>query len=167
MELTDTSGMLNLICGLGILVGTLGVILPFVPGLLLCWASVLVWAILAEGGTGKWVVLGICTVIALLGSILKWVLPGRDLKKRGVPALAMLAGGVLGIVGFFVVPVVGLPLGFVLGVFLAELARHKVAGPAWQATKHALRATGFSLIIDIDACLLIGAVYLGGLLILS
>ncbi|MFC7482466.1 hypothetical protein ACFQX7_24020 [Luedemannella flava] len=49
MELTDTSGMLNLICGLGILVGTLGVILPFVPGLLLCWASVLVWAILAEG----------------------------------------------------------------------------------------------------------------------
>jgi uncharacterized protein YqgC (DUF456 family) len=167
MELTDTSSTLNIVCGLGILVGTLGVLLPMVPGLLLCWASVLVWAIVADGGTGKWVVLGICTVIALVGTVLKYLLPGRDLKRRGVPGTAMLAGGVLGLVGFFVVPVVGLPLGFVVGVYLAELARHKQAGPAWQATKYALRATGFSLLIDIDACLLIGATYLAGLLLLT
>lgn len=166
MELTDSNTTLNLVCGLGILLGTLGVLLPFVPGLLLCWASVLVWAILADVGSGKWVVLAICTVIALVGSILKWVLPGRDLKRRGVPGIVIFAGLVLGVVGFFLVPVVGLPLGFVLGVFLAELARIKDAGPAWQATKHALRATGFSLIIDIDACLLIGATYLIGLLVL-
>ncbi|GAA0316713.1 DUF456 family protein [Kineococcus aurantiacus] len=36
--------------------------------------------------------------------------------------MPLLLGAVLGVVGFFAVPVVGLPLGFVLGVFLGELA---------------------------------------------
>ena len=50
MELTDSSSTLNIVCGLGILLGTLGVILPMVPGLLLCWASVLVWALFGDAG---------------------------------------------------------------------------------------------------------------------
>ena len=39
----------------------------------------------------------------------------------------------LGVVGFFVVPVVGLFLGFVLGVYLAELRRVGAAA-AWPST---------------------------------
>ena len=41
----------------------------------------------------------------------------------------------LGIVGFFVVPVVGLLLGFVLGVYLAELARLGGRGVAVDAAR--------------------------------
>src|SRR3954465_247363 len=163
MELTDTSSTLNIICGLGILVGTLGVLLPMIPGLLLCWLSVLVWAIVADGGTGKWVVLGICTVIALVGTVLKYLLPGRDLKRRGVPGTAMLAGGVLGLVGFFVVPVVGLPLGFVLGVWLVERARVGAA-QAWPSTKRALAAAGLSMLIEFTAALGVAVVWVFGLL---
>ena len=44
-----------------------------------------------------------------------------------------MLGGVLGVVGFFVIPVIGLPLGFVLGVYLSELSRVGV-DRAWPAT---------------------------------
>ena len=56
----------------------------------------------------------------------------------------------LGVVGFFVVPVVGLFVGFVLGVYLAE--RRRVGGAAaWPSTKEALRAVGLSILIELAA----------------
>ena len=59
----------------------------------------------------------------------------------------------LGIVGFFVIPVVGLLIGFVLGVYLAELRRVGSAA-AWPATVHALKAVGLSIVIELVASLL-------------
>ena len=46
----------------------------------------------------------------------------------------MLAGALLGIVGFFVIPVVGLVIGFVVGVYLAEWYRLRDVARAWRAT---------------------------------
>jgi uncharacterized protein len=62
----------------------------------------------------------------------------------------LVLGGLVGIVGFFVVPVVGLPLGFVLGIYLAELQRVGREN-AWPATKHALAAVGLALLIELAA----------------
>ena len=47
------------------------------------------------------------------------------MRAADVRTLSLVAGGVLGIVGFFVIPVVGLLIGFVLGVYLAELANRR------------------------------------------
>ena len=64
-------------------------------------------------------------------------------------------------VGFFVVPVVGLFLGFILGVYLAE--RHRVGAPsAWPSTKEALRAVGVSILIELAAGVLATGVWLAG-----
>ena len=49
--------------------------------------------------------------------------PGSPAQGGGIPTSTLLLGGVLGVVGFFVIPVVGLLVGFVLGVYLAELSR--------------------------------------------
>jgi hypothetical protein len=57
---------------------------------------------------------------------------------------------VLGIVGFFVVPVVGLFIGFVLGVWLAEMLRLGDSGTAWRSTRHALVAVGLSILNRAD-----------------
>ena len=98
-------------------------IVPVLPGLMLSWAGVLVWAIFADRGWGKWVVFGVATAIAVVGMVIKYAWPGRNLKRNGVPNLSLFVGGVLGIIGFFVVPVIGLLLGFVLGVYLSERIR--------------------------------------------
>ena len=73
-------------------------------------------------------VLGIAVALVVARLPRQYPLPGARIRAAGVPGRTLLAGGVLGIVGFFVVPVVGLLLGFVLGVYLAELAP---ARPRW------------------------------------
>lgn len=153
---------LTLLVGVAMVIGLLGVIVPVLPGLWLCWAAVALWAILSDG-TARWFVLGIATVIALLGTVVKYLIPGKRLKRAGVPNRALFAGGVLGIIGFFVIPIVGLIVGFVLGIFLAERLRLGGARPAWGSTKHALKATGLSMLIELAAALGVAATWVVGL----
>ena len=165
MQLPDTDLMVTILCGLAIAIGLVGVIIPILPGLALCWLGVLGWAIFADGGGGRWVVLALVTVIAATGTVVKYVGPGRSLKKFGVPNSTLLAGGVLGLVGFFVIPVVGLVIGFVLGVFAAEWSRLGRAELAWPSTKKALKAAGLAMVIELGAGLAIVATWLIGLLV--
>jgi uncharacterized protein YqgC (DUF456 family) len=155
--------LLAVLCGAAILIGILGVIVPILPGLILCWAGVLAWAIFSDRGWGKWLVFAIVTLIALLGTVIKYAWPGRNLKRNGVPNLTLFFGGVLAIVGFFVVPVVGIVLGFLLGVYLAERVRLHSHAQAWPSTKHALKAAGLSMLIELAAALLIAGVWGAGL----
>ncbi|GAA4248237.1 hypothetical protein GCM10022255_027430 [Dactylosporangium darangshiense] len=159
---TDSSGLVTLISTAAVVVGVLGVLIPMLPGLLLCWAGVAVWAIFGGHGATGWAVGIAATVVLALGFAAKYLVPGRNLQRAGVSNLTLLLGGVFAIVGFFVIPVVGLVLGFVLGVFLVELARRGDAAKAWQATKHALKAAGVSMLIELATALLITAIWLAG-----
>jgi uncharacterized protein len=163
MDLGDSGGTITVISGIAIVVGVLGVLIPVLPGLLLCWLGVLLWAVLGDAGGGRWVVLALATVVAVAGTVIKYLWPGRRLKTTGVPTSSLVAGGVLGLIGFFVVPVVGLVLGFVLGVWLAERARLG-PGRAWPSTKQALAAVGLSMLVEFTAALAVAAVWVIGLL---
>lgn len=163
MDLTETGSIATLIAGVAIVVGVLGVLIPVIPGLILCWAGVLVWALFGDAGNGRWLVLALATVVALGGTLIKYLWPGRRLKSTGVPTSSLVAGGVLGVVGFFVVPVVGLVLGFVLGIWLAERARLG-PGQAWPSTRGALTAVGLSMLVEFAAALAIAVVWVFGLL---
>jgi uncharacterized protein YqgC (DUF456 family) len=165
VDLSETGTTVTLISGLAILVGVLGVLIPVLPGLLLCWAGVVLWAFLGDAGGIRWAVLGIATVITIAGTVVKYLWPGRRLKHTGVPTASLVAGGVLGLIGFFVVPFVGLVLGFVLGVWLAERARLGEAGQAWPSTRRALGAVGLSLLVEFAAALAIAVVWVFGLVL--
>jgi uncharacterized protein YqgC (DUF456 family) len=135
-----------------IAVGVAGIILPLLPGTLLIAVAVLVWA-LEIGTTTAWTVFAVATSFLVLGTIVKYVVPGRRLKASGVPNATLWAGALLGFVGFFVIPVVGLFLGFVLGVHLAE-RRRVGAVAAGPSTRQALKAVGVSILIElVAACL--------------
>jgi uncharacterized protein YqgC (DUF456 family) len=161
MDLTG-SGSVTLISGLVILAGVLGVLVPVLPGLVLCWLGVLLWAVLGDAGGSRWAVLGLATAVALAGTVVKYLWPGRRLRSTGVPTSSLVAGGLLGLVGFFVVPVVGLVFGFVLGIWLAERARLG-PGRAWPSTKHALAAVGLAMLVEFGAALGIAVVWVLGL----
>jgi hypothetical protein len=108
---------------------------------------VLFWAIAAHT-TAAWVVLGLSTALALSGVLAKYVLPGRLMARAAVSTSSTLAGAALGIVGFFLIPVVGAFLGFALGVYLAERITTGTHAAAWSSTRHALKAMGLSLGIE-------------------
>ena len=68
------------------------------------------------------------------------------------------------IVGFFVIPVIGMFIGFVVGVYAAERARVGAAG-AWPSTKAALRAVGVSILVELVAAFLAVATWVVGVVL--
>lgn len=150
----------ELFVGVAVVVGLVGILVPVLPGSLLILAAVLVWA-LEVATPAAWVVFSVVTLLLALGAVVKYAVPGRRLKSDGVPNRTLLAGGAAGVVGFFVVPVVGLLLGFVLGVYLSEVQRVG-RDLAWPSTRSALRAVGLSVLIELAAGLLAAATWLVG-----
>jgi uncharacterized protein len=165
VDLNDTGSTITVVAILAVVIGLIGIIVPVLPGLILCWAGVLVWALFGDAGWSRWVVLALATLFMLGGTVIKYALPGRNLKRAGVPNLTLFIGGVLGLIGFFVVPVVGLVLGFILGVYLAEQIRLKDGRAAWQSTTAALKATGLSMLIELAAGLAVAVTFVVGLLV--
>lgn len=127
----------DLIFVLVAVIGLALIVLPVFPGTLVIIATTLVWAIVL-GETAGWVVFGIVAVLGAVGMFLQYAVPGRRLKASGVPTSTLLLGVLVAVIGFFVIPVVGLPIGFVLGVFLAESRRlgpSAARGSTWSAVK--------------------------------
>ena len=98
--------------GLAILVGLLGIIVPILPGGILILTAVLVWASVTGGATA-WVVFAVVATFLVLGTVVKYAVPGKRLKDAGIPASTQWTGVGVGVAGFFVIPVVGLFVGFV------------------------------------------------------
>lgn len=146
-----------------IAVGIAGVILPVLPGTLLVLGAIGVWALEIGTSTG-WLVFAVAAVLLVGGTVVKYAVPGRRLRASGVPNGTLLAGAVLAFVGFFVVPVVGMFIGFVLGVYVAE-RRRVGAAQAWPSTTGALRAVGVSILIELAAAVLAAGVWVVGVVI--
>jgi uncharacterized protein YqgC (DUF456 family) len=154
---------LEVLVALVIAVGIAGVVVPVLPGSVLVVGAILLWAA-KTGTTTGWVVFSVATALVVVGAVVKYVVPGRRLQDAGIPTSTMLLGGLLGVIGFFVIPVVGLVLGFVVGVYLAEL-RRVGSRDAWPATRHALAAAGLSLLIELTASMLAAATWVVGVVL--
>ena len=147
-----------LLVALAIAVGVLGILIPLLPGTLLVWAAIAVWAVL-ERSTESWLVLGVVTVLLGTGVAVKYLWPARRMRAADVGGRTLAAGAVLGIVGFFVSPVAGLLLGFVLGVYLAELVQRRDQRRAWASTVHAVKGVALSVGVELVAALLATGVW--------
>lgn len=152
----------SVVASVVILLGLVGIIVPVLPGTILIGAAIVGWAAFT-GGETAWVAAGIAVILLAVGAVVKFAVPHRRLREVGVPTSTIAIGGIVGIVGFFLLPVVGLFIGFVGGVWLAEARRLGMpnAGPS---TKAALAAVGLSILIELASGLLATAVFIGGVL---
>jgi uncharacterized protein YqgC (DUF456 family) len=156
------SGDAQGLVGVLMVVGIVGILVPVVPGLLLVWAAGLWWTIADGGGPVRWTVFAVMTVLLAVGMIAKYVLPARSAAARGAPLGTLVVGGIGAVIGFFVIPIVGLVVGAVVGIYLAEYVRLRAAGRAWDSTRAALVAIGIGMLIELTAGLLMFAVWLAG-----
>lgn len=143
-----------------IAVGLVGILVPVLPGSLLVLAAILVWT-LEVGSPTAWSVFALAATVLLAGGVVKYVVPRRRLQDAGIPARTQWCGAALGLIGFFLVPVLGVVLGFVLGVYLAERGRVG-ATAAWPSTRAALRAVGLSIVIELLAGVVATGVWVAG-----
>jgi len=152
----------EVVVGLVVLLGLVGVLVQVLPGALLVAGAVVVWGVVTGGFVG-WTVAAVAVLVTAAAMVGKYLLAGRHLKRAGVPGSTLLWGGVAGAVLFFVVPVVGLPLGFVGAVYLAEWARVREPRTAWRATVAAMQATGLTILVELGGAMLVTLAWLVGL----
>lgn len=155
-----------LILGLLMAVGLVGVVLPVLPGLLLIAGTGAVWAWL-QGGVAAWVVFVAMFVVLAIGTVAKYVLPHRTLKDVGAPLSTMLLGLLGAIIGFFAIPVLGLIIGGVAGVYIGEWQRLGDAGNAWRSTWATIKAIGAGMLIELAAGILAVLIWVVGAVTLA
>lgn len=154
--------VVTVLCGLAILVGVAGTVIPVLPGSFLIGLSLLAWAIWGGEGVTGWVVFGVGMVFVLAGMAASAVLAGRKLKQHRIPNRSVALGIVLGIVGMFVIPVVGLIVGFAAGLLLSEVQRTRNGGTALTTSWAALKATGLGILVEFGLACLAASTWLIG-----
>jgi uncharacterized protein len=138
--------------GLAIVVGLIGVVVPVLPGSLLIAIAVGGWA-LHEQTRGAWLVFAGVVVLLALGWASTYVIAGRRVAAAGIPHRSLIVAGLIGIVGFFVVPVIGLLLFFPAGLFAMEYLRLNDPSAAWTSALLALRSTALGMLAELGFAL--------------
>jgi uncharacterized protein YqgC (DUF456 family) len=155
------SSLTAALAGAAMLVGLAGTVVPVVPGLSLIWLAGLFYGI-AEGfgavGTAAFVAI---TVLAAVGTVAGVVLPHRAAGAAGAARTSLLLGLVAAVVGFFAVPVVGFPLGGVLGIFVGEQLRTRDVRAALRTTRATLVGFGVAALVQVGAGMVMIACWLG------
>ncbi|MGB3828428.1 MAG: DUF456 domain-containing protein [Ornithinimicrobium sp.] len=145
--------------GLIMLVGLLGIVIPILPGLLLVWVGASLWAV-NEGSALGWGVLTAVTLVAGLGVVLQFLIPGQRMRRAGVRTSTLVFAVVVAVILGILIPVVGALIGFPLGIYVLQRVRHRNHHVAWESTIHALKAVGLNIVIELTAALLIITVWL-------
>ena len=158
-----TTGGLILVA-VAIAVGLVGVLVPLLPGTLLVYAAIAVWAVFEQNTVG-WVVLGVVTAVLGASLLIKYLWPVKRMRAADVSPTTLAAGAVAGVIGFFVIPVLGLLVGFVLGVYLAELAHRRDQRRAWASTVHAVKGVALSVGVELAGGLLATAAWVVGVVL--
>ncbi|RJU00828.1 DUF456 domain-containing protein [Arthrobacter frigidicola] len=157
----DFQVLMTVVSGLLIAVGTAGVVVPVLPGSVLIVGSLLLWAFAVESAVG-WVVFGLGSLFAVAGLLSGLVLTGRTLKRQRIPGRSVTIGLIIGVVGMFAVPVVGLFLGFALGLFASEYQRQRNARSALSSSLQALKATGLGILAELGFAFAAGTTWILG-----
>lgn len=130
------------------LIGVVGTVAPVLPGVALIWVAGIGSWVLAGFGTAGWVAAIGMTLLAIGGSVAKYVLPGRAGRSKKVPRRSMAAGIAGAVLGFFVIPVVGFVIGGLVGVYAAEVSRTGSSDVATDNTMAMLKSFGLGVLVE-------------------
>jgi uncharacterized protein len=142
-------------------VGLVGTVVPVMPGLLLMWGAALLYGVLAGFSGVGYVAFGVITVLLAGGTALSYLVPHRAGVRGGVPKASLRLGIAGAVVGFFVIPVLGLPIGGVLGVMAGEYQRLGDWPAAWRTTKTVVVGFLKAALFEVLAGLAILGVWIG------
>lgn len=140
-----------------ILVGIVGVVVPILPGMLLVWFTVLVYAWRTGFETVGWPSIVLITMIAVVTGLSNIWLPLLGAQKTGAAKRALFLGVVGAIVGTFFIPlpILGTVIGYAVGVFLGEFLKQRDWRLALKASLGGVAGWGISTVVEIVGALVI------------
>ena len=139
--------LVGILVGIAYAVGLTGIVVPVIPGSITILIASLVWAIVLGGWA--WLGFGLIALFCAAGMTCSYVMTGRKLRQAEVPYWPIVIGIVAAIIGFFAIPVIGLPIGFVAGLFGAEWYRRKDPKLAWDSSWVAIKALGIGICLEL------------------
>jgi len=145
----DAEILWTIVVAVVMVVGLMGVLLPVLPGLLLIWAAAVFYGFMVGFGTLGWAVVGLLTVLTVAGAIKSVVIPRRAAVESGASGWAQLGALIGGVIGFFVIPVLGLILGALAGLLLVEYMLKGDWNEALVAVRGTAKGFGISVVIDL------------------
>jgi uncharacterized protein len=154
----------TIVAGVLLVVAAVGVLYPVLPGSPIAIATLLVWA-LVVGSWPAWVAAVIGALLCAAGWSASYVLTGRRLKELEVPWWSVAVAALGGVVGMFLIPVVGIFVGFAVGLLASEALRHRDLGRAAQYSIETLKAMGKGVIAEFLLLCAAAAVWSAGVLV--
>ncbi|GAB3758453.1 DUF456 domain-containing protein [Zhihengliuella somnathii] len=159
----DATVITTILTGLALLVAALGTVYPILPGSWLALGALLAWAWIL-GSTASWTMGVIAMVVVAIGWSASAVLTGRNLKQQQIPRGSILTAIIAAVIGMFVIPVVGLFVGFGAGLLGAEYVRRGSFGEALRASGSALKATGIGILVEFGCAAFATSVWVVGVI---
>lgn len=145
-------------------IGVCGIVVPVLPGSLAVLGGLLVWAIFGGSPLGWWV-FALGAVLVAAGASAQYLITGRRLKAREIPNRSVVVGLAAGVVGLFVIPFLGLPIGFVAGLLVMEYLRVRNLRTALGTSWDAVKSVGVGLLVELACALAAAGVLLAGVLV--
>ncbi len=124
--------------------GLLGTIFPILPGILLMWAAVVGYGFVAGFDVLGIGVIVVATILTAVSIGLGVLLPKQAADAAGASKKSQIASIIGAIIGFFVIPIIGIFVGAVAGIALAEYLDKGEWDPAWASTKGVLTGMGIA-----------------------
>jgi uncharacterized protein YqgC (DUF456 family) len=160
----DVDILITVLAGILLVVAAVGTIYPVLPGSLIAIVTLLLWA-WAMGSSWAWTAAIIGSVICVVGWSASAVLTGRKLKQLEVPKWSILVAVVGGVVGIFLIPVIGVFVGFAVALLLSEWVRHRSLSQAFHSSVQTLKATGTGVLIEFLLVCVAASVWMLGVVV--
>lgn len=144
-----TAVLITIGAGLLILIGLAGIVLPFLPDILLIWATAVGYGWWSGWEGNTFVYLAIISLLGLAALGAEVWMSGLGAKIGGASLAASFSGLLLGIVGFIILGPAGAAGGLLVGSFLVEYFQHRDARRAIKGMLGVGVGYGTSMIVKL------------------
>jgi len=159
----DYEIVVTIAAGCLLAVAAIGTVYPLLPGSLLAIVTLIAWAWII-GSPVAWAAAVIGALIAAVGWSASAVLTGRKLKQQQIPKRSIAVAMVSAVAGMFLIPVVGLFVGFGVGLLASEYVRRRDFRASLASSVETLKATGFGILVEFGMVCLAGSVWMIGVI---
>lgn len=153
----DTAHLAALVAGALAVLGVCGIIMPVLPGSIAVGCGLLVWAVWGSSAWG-WLAFAVGLALVGVGATSSAVLTKRSLDRRQIPKWPLFVALACGVIGTFLLPAVGLFVGFVVGLLVSEWIRVGNLRGAVSTSLVAVKAIGIGMVLELGCALLAATV---------
>ena len=130
----------------GMVIGLLGLAIPFFPGVIIIWLSILGYALLHGLTVWSGILFGIITLLMIANTVIDNVLMSVNARQSGTSWLALTSGMIALLVGSLLwTPFGGLAVSFA-AVFIVELVRLRDWRSAFGSIKSMATGCGWTAV---------------------